>query len=178
MNKIVLSFFVVLLAFAIVSCGGEKKEEPAGDTSMEQMDTQEPETMEEQAPDTADIGDIQDEEVQKEEMKEEKKESPKEEKKAMADPNVPIEGTVVSLYGLVTSGKMEVNKAEAIDLVNRDQLLGFKDSKGTIWIVYNTDGSYAGKNLARHADGKLGIKGKKRNIKGANILIADEMIPM
>ena len=43
-----------------------------------------------------------------------------------------------------------------------------------IYFVYNSDGTFAGKKLAKYANNKkVGIVGKAKTVSGINIIIAD-----
>lgn len=84
----------------------------------------------------------------------------------------PLEGTIVSLNGLVMGGSGNVNKAEAQGLAASGNLILFMATNGTVYFVYNEDGTFAGKKLANYANNqKVGMLGKSKNVGGLNIFI-------
>lgn len=88
----------------------------------------------------------------------------------------PIKGTVISFSDFVIGGKGAVTKDEAIQLAEKGSPLVFLTGTGKnqkIYFVFNEDGSFAGKNLAKYASNKaVGIIGKTKTVKGMNIIIA------
>lgn len=84
----------------------------------------------------------------------------------------PLEGTIVSLNGLVMGGNGKVSKAEAQALAGNGNLILFRATNGTVYFVYNEDGSFAGKRLANFAHNeKIGMLGKSKVINGINVFI-------
>ena len=85
----------------------------------------------------------------------------------------PITGRVVSLNSVVTGGNGKVSKNEAVKIANMGHPLVFMVGS-KIYLVYNTDGSFAGKKLANFAHkSKVGIVGKVKRVKGVNVIIAE-----
>ena len=90
----------------------------------------------------------------------------------------PISGQIVSLSGLVL-GNGAVNKAEAQSMVEKAVPLMFKADAGSVCMVYNADGSYAGKKLAKYASNKkIGIIGNVKTVNGIKIIIAEKIESM
>lgn len=84
----------------------------------------------------------------------------------------PIEGQVVSLNDIVMGGKGTVTKDQAIKLAENGNAIVFKSGK-KIYFVYNEDGTFAGKTLAKYAsNAKIGIVGKTKKVNGITIIIA------
>ena len=84
----------------------------------------------------------------------------------------PIEGQVVSFNDLVMGGKGKITKEQAEKLAENGNPVVFK-SGNTIYFVYNEDGSFAGKKLAKYANNeKVGIIGKTKKVSGLNVIIA------
>lgn len=83
----------------------------------------------------------------------------------------PIKGTVVSLNDLVLSGTGKVTKEQAQTLADNGNPIVFKVGK-KIYFVYNEDGTFAGKRLAKYANNEfVGIVGKTKKVKGIDIII-------
>ncbi len=94
---------------------------------------------------------------------------------AMAQNPVPtITGNTASMNGLVTGGDGKVGKAQAVALFKKGQPLVIV-AKNKIYFVYNADGSYACKKLAKHAGGNVGVAGKIKKKNGVNFIIADKI---
>lgn len=90
----------------------------------------------------------------------------------------PIKGTIVSFNDLVMGGSGKVNKAQAKELVAKGQPLAFK-VKTKVYFVFNEDGSYADKKLAKYsANNFIGIIGKTKKVHGINIIIAEKIESM
>ncbi|MBX3043419.1 MAG: hypothetical protein KIT33_05350 [Candidatus Kapabacteria bacterium] len=84
----------------------------------------------------------------------------------------PLEGTVVSLNALVMGGNGKVSKAEAQNLQSSGNLILFRATNGTVYFVYNEDGSFAGKRLANFANNdKVGLLGKAKTVNGINTFV-------
>ena len=155
---------LIVFSLAIQSCGEDKKKTEAPTTE------QAPEVTEQ----TADAPVAEEADAPAEEATAEVKPS------GLADKiyKKPIIGKIVSLSGLV-HGDGTVNKAEAIKLVDKAVPLMFKADAGTVCMVYNTDGSYAGKKLAKYASNKkIGIIGQVKTVNGVKIIIADKIESM
>ena len=86
-----------------------------------------------------------------------------------------LKGKTVNLSAIVTGADGSVTKAQAVELVKAGKPLAFKTSKGEIYLVFNTDGSLADKNLALNADAEFTISGKVHNKKGLKYIIADKI---
>jgi hypothetical protein len=84
----------------------------------------------------------------------------------------PIQGQVVSLNDIVMGGKGKITKDEALKLAENGSPIVFKSGK-KIYFVYNDDGTFAGKRLAKYASNeKVGIVGKTKKVNGIDIIIA------
>jgi outer membrane protein assembly factor BamB len=84
----------------------------------------------------------------------------------------PLEGHVVSLNGLVMGGNGKVSKAEAQALAGNGNLILFRATNGTVYFVYNEDGTFAGKRLANFAhNDKIGMLGKSKVVNGVNVFM-------
>lgn len=103
-----------------------------------------------------------------------KKEETKSDSKKL--PKNALKGTVVSLKSLAMSGDGSVTAADAEQLVNNGSPLAFMQgfgSKGIIYIVFNMDGSFAGKKLAKYAGKKIYITGKKKTVNGVKFIVLE-----
>lgn len=89
----------------------------------------------------------------------------------------PLKGRVISLSKFVLDGKGIVNKDEATKEADEGKPIVFlvgEGKKAKVYFVFNEDGSFAGKKLAKFADNKfIGIIGKTRVVNGLNIIIAE-----
>ncbi|MCX7880236.1 MAG: hypothetical protein N2517_06210 [Ignavibacteria bacterium] len=89
----------------------------------------------------------------------------------------PLKGRVVSLSKLILDGKGEVSKDEAMSEADAGKPIVFlvgEGKKAKIYFVFNEDGSFAGKKLAKFAANKfVGIVGKTKVVNGINIIIAE-----
>lgn len=101
---------------------------------------------------------------------------------APAKSNKPIKGTIVSFNDLVMGGSGKINKIQAKELVAKGSPLVFKVGNGKrakVYFVFNEDGSYAGKKLAKYAANNfVGIIGKTKKVHGINIIIAETIESM
>lgn len=89
-----------------------------------------------------------------------------------------FKGQVVSLNKLVNSQKGEVTVDEATKMAEKGQPIVLLVNK-KVHFVYNSDGSFAGMNLAKYAANKtVGIVGRKKTANGLNIIIADMIKPI
>lgn len=85
-----------------------------------------------------------------------------------------VKGKTVNLSAVVTGEDGAVDKAKAIELYKAGRPLAFKSNSGELFIVFNTDGSVADKNLALNADAEYTITGKVHNKNGFKYIIADK----
>lgn len=89
----------------------------------------------------------------------------------------PLKGKVVSLAKFVIDGKGEVNREQATKEADEGKPIVFlvgDGKKAKIYFVFNEDGSFASKRLAKFADNKfVGIVGKTKVVNGINIIIAE-----
>jgi len=89
----------------------------------------------------------------------------------------PIKGRIVSLTGLFMGGDGKVSKDQAVTLADKGDPIVFvvgEKKKAKIYFVYNTDGSFGGKNLSKYANNKfVGIVGKTSTKNGINFIIAE-----
>lgn len=89
-----------------------------------------------------------------------------------------LKGYVASLNDLNMGGDGKVTAAQAQNLLDKGQLLVLKATNGHIYMVYNTDGSFAGKKLSKLAGGDIGIVGKLKSIHGVRVILAAKYIQM
>lgn len=89
----------------------------------------------------------------------------------------PIKGKVVSLAQMLLDKVGKVTKEEAMKQAEEGKPIVFlvgEGKKAKIYFVFNEDGSFAGKKLAKFADNKfVGIVGKTQSINGLNIIVAE-----
>ena len=86
-----------------------------------------------------------------------------------------LTGEVVNLQKIIKGQDGAISKAEAIDHFKSGGLFAYKTSDGKIYMVFNTDGSVADRQLAKNADNKsLKITGKVHKDKGFQYIIADK----
>lgn len=89
----------------------------------------------------------------------------------------PIKGRVVSLSKFILDKQGTVGKDEAIKEAEEGKPIVFlvgEGKKAKIYFVFNEDGSFAGKKLAKFAANKfVGIIGKTQTVNGINIIIAE-----
>ncbi|MFN3306010.1 MAG: hypothetical protein ACK42Z_02350 [Candidatus Kapaibacteriota bacterium] len=89
----------------------------------------------------------------------------------------PLKGKVISLAKFILDGKGNVSKDEAIKEAEDGKPIVFlvgEGKKAKIYFVFNEDGSFASKKLAKFADNKfVGIVGKSKVVNGLNIIIAE-----
>ncbi len=95
-----------------------------------------------------------------------------------ANTDFTLTGKVVSLNGMIVGGNAEVSAKDAASLFERAQPLVLKADNGKVYWVFNTDGSYAGKNLAKKAGSKIGIIGKVKAINGLRVIIAAKIVAL
>ncbi len=74
-------------------------------------------------------------------------------------------------------GDGKVSKDQAVSLAEKGDPIVFvvgDGKKAKIYFVYNTDGTFGGKNLAKYANNKfVGIIGKTSTKNGINFFIAE-----
>lgn len=85
-----------------------------------------------------------------------------------------VTGKTVDLLEVVGGREGNVDKAKAIELFKAGKPLAFKTTDGKLYIVFNTDGSVADKQLALNADKEYKIVGKIHNKNGFQYIIADK----
>jgi hypothetical protein len=111
--------------------------------------------------------------LEKKEEQKSKVESPDTKKKS----GKPIKGRVVSLSKFILDKQGIVGKDEAIKEAEEGKPIVFlvgEGKKAKIYFVFNEDGSFAGKKLAKFAANKfVGIIGKTQIVNGINIIIAE-----
>lgn len=187
MKKILFVICVFAISSLIIlSCGSPKKEEPINkeqsqlnvekksDVKIEKEDTEEAVT-----------------ETKLEEKEEEKvetklgtppqaEESKLEMKKELDNSKSPMKCQIVQLSKAVLSNSFSMmGKKIAKELVAKGKILVVVNQHGKIYFVYNQDGSFAGKKLAKYAANKfIGIIGKRKTINGVNIIIAEKIESM
>lgn len=87
-----------------------------------------------------------------------------------------FKGKVVSINKIVVGQEAGIDKAKATTLFEKSQPLGLMvgtGKKAKLYLVYNSDGSYAGKKMAELADGEVVVKGKTKTVQGLQIIISD-----
>lgn len=90
----------------------------------------------------------------------------------------PIMGQIVDFSSLVMGGSGIINKAKATALVEKGKPIVFKVGS-KIYFVFNSDGSFAAKNLVKYANNKrVGMIGTVKRVNGLNIIIADKIESM
>lgn len=108
----------------------------------------------------------------------------KEEQKSKVEPTdtkkksgKPIKGRIISLSKFILDKQGIVGKDEAIKEAEEGKPIVFlvgEGKKAKIYFVFNEDGSFAGKKLAKFAANKfVGIIGKTQIVNGINIIIAE-----
>lgn len=89
----------------------------------------------------------------------------------------PVKGRVVSLSKFILDKQGIVGKDEAIKEAEEGKPIVFlvgEGKKAKIYFVFNEDGSFAGKKLAKFAANKfVGIIGRTQTVNGINIIIAE-----
>ncbi len=159
------------LSFILFACGG-KKEQPKVDEIKEEVTEQ----IEETAENTEEVVEEAVEDV-KEEVKNiaKKTEELASGAKRIAQGKGQWTGSLISLTDFVTSSSKDLSQEEAVALVKDNKMIGF-NYNGSIFMVFNTDGTYANKSLTRSLqDGKVTVKGKINSVGGMNVIIADEI---
>lgn len=87
----------------------------------------------------------------------------------------PLKGVVVSFDDIVKGGTGKVTKDQAKELTEKGSAMVFKVGK-KIYFVYNEDGTFASKLLAKYASSEfVGIVGKTKTVNGINIIIASKI---
>ena len=111
-----------------------------------------------------------------------KKESKENKTSSKAKSAKPIKGRIASLSGIFMGGDGRVSKEEAITMAGKGDPIVFVVGEGKrakIYFVFNTDGTFGGKNLAKYASNKyVGIIGKKTSKNGLNFIIAESIESM
>lgn len=89
-----------------------------------------------------------------------------------------VTGQVISLTKLAMDADPIVSKAEADEMVKKNQPLALK-SADQIYLVYNTKNAFDGRSLAKFAGVKnLGVAGEIRYINGFAVIFAKQMQPV
>ncbi len=106
----------------------------------------------------------------------------KEKAKAKAKAAKPMVGTVISLTDLAKGGTGKIKRDEAEKSAEAGNPMVYMVGTGKsakIYFVMNSDGTFAGKKLAKYAHiTKLGIEGTVKTINGVNVIMADKITPM
>ena len=160
---------LLTLSFVLFACGGKKEQE-----KVDEMKEEVSEKVEETAEDMEETAEEVVEDV-KEGMKEVAKKTEELASGVTRQKQGKGEwtGTVVSLTDFVTGNPNNLTKDQAVEMVKANKMIAFYVD-GTPYMVFNTDGSYASKALAKSLDdGSTMIKGKLQNIGGMNVIIAD-----
>jgi len=166
--KLLLSLLIIVGMIFVNSCGSDEKK-----PELEQVDSLDELIQELDTAETKDtVVAVTPEEVVIKETPKEKTPETTPVAKAGDYSSKPIEGNVVSLNGLVMGGNGKVSKAEAQALAGNGNLILFRATNGTVYFVYNEDGSFAGKRLANFAhNDKIGMLGKSKVVNGVNVFI-------
>lgn len=166
-------FILALLSVSIIACGGKKEETQPETTPQEQVE----QAIEEVKEDVQQAADSIVPEVEKavEEVKEEVK-------KATSSNDFstqPMNAYVVSLNEVAAGKDGKVSKSTALDLLSKNQILAVKNKdNGNVYLVYHSNGTFAGKDLANMADVEIGILGKAKKVNGVNVIMAEKIRPM
>jgi hypothetical protein len=165
-----LLFTIILVAttLLIFSCGESKKDIPEEGTDTQEQMTEEEAATEAEAATT---------EETKAEEKEETTlgEAPEAEAPKKIDySKTPLKCSIVVLDDVATGNYRKLTKPAAQDLVAKGKILIVKAENGDLYFVYNQDGSFASKTLAKYAANEyIGIIGKVKKQYGLNIIIAE-----
>lgn len=187
MKKILvyISVFAISL-FIISSCGSPKKEEPVNkkesEFNVEQKEEAKVESKENEKLETK----LEEEKEEKEEVKTDLGNPPKadeskiEIKKELDNSKSPMKCQITSLSNAIQQKKItHLGKKVAKELVAKGKILVVVNQQGKIYFVYNQDGSFASKKLAKYASNQyIGIIGKRKVINGVNIIIAETIESM
>jgi gas vesicle protein len=172
--------FVSILIIGVVACGGKKEEEPeqTPEEKVEETMDKVEETAEQIADSTAEMA----EEVA-EDVKDAADEAEKEVKKAVNRndyTSTPMPAKVVNLNEIAAGRDGNISKSQAESLVANGQLLAVRNLENDkVYLVYHSNGMYAGKDLVNMAEvERIGILGKAKTVKGVNVIMADKMRPM
>ncbi len=160
MKKLVALFAIIFItSFMLESCGGDKK-----------ADTPEPQTVEEAVTETTEqeVTEVTEEQVAEEQAVEQKEAEVKDYSKT------PLKGKVVSITKMVAGGNPDLSPVSASKEVEKGWPVGLL-SGGKIFIIYNTDGSFAGKKLAKKAGREVSVYGKFKKVQGMNVIISSKI---
>ncbi len=164
MKKLILLPALIIFTFLIITSCGEPKKEVPQDTTKEQMEQKESETppsvqSEEKIVETeTTLGEAP--EVVVPEKKDYSKEA--------------LRCQIVLLDDVATGNFRKITKPQATEFVGKGKILVVKAENGAIFFVYNQDGTFGSKNLARYAANNfIGIIGKHKVQNGLNIIIAE-----
>lgn len=99
-------------------------------------------------------------------------------KKKAAKGAKPMVGYVVSVADIAKGGDGKIKREDAEKKAEAGSPLALMIG-GKIYFVMNSDGSFAGKQLAKFANLKaVGCVGAKKTVKGINFIIADKITSM
>lgn len=165
MKKYTALFSVLLLVLFMAGCGGSKDEpvEEPDEQQIEQADQPSDETIVEETGEETEV---------------ETETAGSEPTAAPAKTNfnkTPLEGMVVSFSDLVMGGSGKVNPVKAKKLANKGYPIVVKTGNGRIYWVYNSDGTFAGKKLARYAGNDVSVYGKAKRVDNLNVIIASRI---
>jgi hypothetical protein len=88
----------------------------------------------------------------------------------------PTRGVVVNLVDFLATGDGAVNAAQATEAAQKGAILALRVGAGRsakIFLVAKADGSSAATELARLADGNVGVVGKTATRAGMSVIMAD-----
>ncbi len=171
MKKIII-FSIIIIAIGYLSSCNNKKEEPKTD-NQEQIATQE-----QQTPDKTQIEKNETEESKDSEVETQLGEAPQKEiEEQKSQPTdfskTPLKCKIIALDDIATGNFKKITKPLAQEFINKGKILVVKDDYDRIFFIYNEDGSFASKKLAKYAANEyIGIIGKYKNINDINIIIA------
>lgn len=164
------SFLILILSAALtlfmVSCGGEKKEEPTKEEKTEETHTEDhSEAMNETSEEPT-------EKAGSDETSEEPTEEKEEVKKA-DNTKGPWTGRVVALSNALKSSLPDMTKAQINQMKDAGNSFVFVVD-GKAYFVFNQDGTFASDRIAGYAAAKqVVIKGKLKTVAGVNVIILD-----
>ncbi len=151
----------------IIGCGGKSSDQPQQEAKQTEQQTEQAQTQE---PEQAKANDAQTQNdapgVQQTEIK--SADEPIVEKIDMT--NSPLTGTIVSINEMASGNSGALKASAAGNAYDKNDVLAFK-SGDQVYIVYNEDGTYAGKRLHKLIGKTLKIKGEIKKIDDLQILI-------
>jgi len=165
MKNLMLILMAISL-FAMVSCGGDSKDVAPETEPTTEAVVEDTEKVEE----TPAVEETTEETVAEETTQ--ISESPAKESAPATEQKSSWTGNVVNLNAVAIGGDASLTAERAEDLTKRGQLLGFM-ANNQVYFVYNQDGTYASKKLAKSAGSQVKISGTAKKMNGINILIAE-----